>query len=229
MKKTLEFIRKLKDSTGFCPARMILTAIYIAVLIYSAPLFTASVGNYPVQMASFVLFAGSLALLIRSVKRLFDRRTVDKISKFLGKVSARVDRFFAKIGRKISKALGLDRMKGYGEEHDFIFNERRGRSRKHAKLRNPNFWEDQQDNSEKVRYIFTDYMIRMIKDGYKFRGYKTPADMQRELAHEDNENLLFDTYSVARYSGGREPVEDSTIEALADFADSGTRKKIMRH
>ena len=87
---------------------------------------------------------------------------------------------------------------------------------KPKKLKNTSKWEEQTNNSEKVRFIFVDYMIAKIKDGYIFHHNRTPDEMKNEIAESEDEGLLFDTYRKARYAGSRslDEIDNLTVEKL---------------
>jgi len=209
-------VKKLISSRGCSPARLILTGLYIYAIAVSAPRFMSSLGNYKKQAVYLTLFIAGLLLLIRSVKRIFDAETRRKISGFVGLAVEKLGRGFYAIGEKIKKAFGFGRMKGYGEERDFIFGERKRRGKKRGRLHNPLWWRDQEDNSSRIRYIFTEYMITNIKNGYKMRPSETPRDIERKTASTDEDHVLFDAYEAARYSGGRREIDDDTVEALRE-------------
>lgn len=224
MKKVFNYIKKVWNQEGFHAERIVLTLLYLGAVIYFAVLFSRSLGNYNLQVPAFVGLVVFLLLTIRSFKKLFDRRTRGIIGNFLNGLTDKLDALVARVVKKVIHALGIDRWGKFGEEHDFVFNRNRS-SRRHRKLFNPMFWQDQTDNSERVRYIFIDYMIRKIKDGYKMKPSKTPNDIGAELAHEDNEKLLFTSYVSARYSGGIEPIEDKTVDSLTEFIETRKRKR----
>ncbi len=224
MKKVFKYIKKVWNQEGFHLERIILTLFYSGMVVYFGILFSRSLGNYRVQVPSFIGLVVFLLISVRSYKKLFDRKTRSKIGDFFNSLTDKLDALVAKVVKKVIHALGIDRWGKFGEEHDFVFGKRRS-SRRHRKLFNPMFWQDQTDNSERVRYIFIDYMIRKIKDGYKMRPSKTPNDIGAELAHEDNEKLLFTSYVSARYSGGIEPIEDKTVDSLTEFIETRKRKR----
>ncbi|MCQ2353743.1 MAG: hypothetical protein MJ102_01415 [Clostridia bacterium] len=224
MRKIRDFIMYLVKSRGFSLPRLIFTGIYIYFLVYSALTFTTSVGNYPIQICSFAGAAVCLVLLRRSLKLMFDRETRKKVSAVWEKVKKAAGKIFSGISKRAKKVLGLDRIRSRGiDEKDFIFRERRDRRHSSRRLRNPMRWSELEDNSERVRFIFIDYMLKNIRAGYRLKPSSTPDEISRQLAHEDDEKLLFDSYRAARYSGGREAVYDETVRILSDLGKD--RKK----
>jgi hypothetical protein len=224
MKKIINYIKKVWNQEGFRFERIMLTLFYTASVITFAMVFSRSLGNYKVQVPSFLATVFFLLCDIRSIRKLFDRKTRSRIGGFLVGLTDKLDAFVAKVLKKVAHALGIDRWGKFGDERDFVFGQRRS-SRRHRKLFNPMFWQDQTENSERVRFIFIDFMIRKIKEGYQMRPFKTPNDISQELAHEDNEKLLFSSYVSARYSGGLEPIEDKTVDALTAFIETRKRRK----
>lgn len=208
----------LTESRGFSPVRVILTIVYIAIVAVCAPLFADSTGQYARQVISIGGTVFGTYMLLRSLRKMFDKRVRAKIAAFGEKILRRTGEIFSRFGRKILKSLGLDRKRARGkDEKDFVFRERTGRRHPLHRLRNPMHWTELEDNAQRVRFIFIEYMLRNIRGGYKLRPSSTPEDISRELASEDNEKLLFETYALARYSGGREVIDDNTVEALSEL------------
>ena len=91
-------------------------------------------------------------------------------------------------------------------------------------MKNPHAWNDA-DNATRIRFIFTEYMFGKIREGYYVQPKFTPAKMERDLAHEELEHTLFDTYRAARYSGGTEPISDERVEELDELVEKKRKKK----
>ncbi|MCQ2427171.1 MAG: DUF4129 domain-containing protein [Clostridia bacterium] len=220
MKKLLELIKncflRLSRSRGFSPARLILTGIYVYAIIVSAPVFTASIGNYGRQAAALAVFSAGLILFLRSLKKIFDKKARSAILSFLGLTVEKIGRGFEIIGEKIKNVFGIGRFRGYGEERDYVFGERRRKGKKRGRLRNTQRWGDSEDNAARVRFIFTEFMISKIREGYRMKPSETPTDIEREVASADEDHCLFEAYGIARYSGGREQIDDETVERLSE-------------
>ena len=225
MNKLKGIITALKESRGFSPIRVVLTIIYIFSVFYGALIFTLSIGNYVLQGIALVMFGGGLWLGWKSLKKMFDRKMREKISKITSRISNAISQFFDKIVKRVAKKLGFERKRVKGEdERDFVFKERIGSKRRHNKMKNPHPWNDA-DNATRIRYIFTEFMFGKIREGYRIAPKYTPAKMERDLAHEDLEHTLFDTYTAARYSGGTEPITNETVEELDELVDKKRKKK----
>lgn len=225
MNKLKGIITALKESRGFSPIRIVLTIIYTFSVFYGALIFTLSIGNYVLQGIALVMFGGGLWLGWKSLKKMFDRKMREKISKITSRISKAISQFFDKIVKRVAKKLGIERKRVKGEdERDFVFKERIGSKRRRNKMKNPHPWNDA-DNATRIRYIFTEFMFGKIREGYRIAPKYTPAKMERDLAHEDLEHTLFDTYTAARYSGGTEPITNETVEALDELVDKKRKKK----
>ena len=218
MKNLKKIVLYLVRSRGFSPPRVIFTLVYIFVMSWSAVTFMASLGNYTVQAVAITGFAGSILLGIRSLKRMFDKKTREKLYGAFMRFTDRVGERMSRLGRKIKKALGLDGLRGWGaDEKDFVFDEKRLRRRKRRKVYNPLYWQDQKENEEKIRYYFIEYMVGRIRDGYRLKPDKTPSELNAELAREDAEHLLFESYTAVRYSGGIEKIDDKTVSVIGEM------------
>ena len=225
MNKLKGIITALKESRGFSPIRVVLTIIYTFSVFYGALIFTLSIGNYVLQGIALVMFGGGLWLGWKSLKKMFDRKMREKISKITSRISKAISQFFDKIVKRVAKKLGIERKRVKGEdERDFVFKERIGSKRRRNKMKNPHPWNDA-DNATRIRYIFTEFMFGKIREGYRIAPKYTPAKMERDLAHEDLEHTLFDTYTAARYSGGTKPITNETVEELDELVDKKRKKK----
>jgi len=225
MKKNKTFVKFLWNSRGITLTRSILTVVYAASFVVDLIVFAGALKDHTKQLFCIIGLLIFVPLFLRSFKRMFDHRQREAIYEFIHRLSIRINDALEKFGRKILKWLGIDKILRYGkDERSFIFRERKKGVGKKHKLLNTMVWEEQEANSDKVRYIFTDYMISKIKEGYRLRQSETPTDMEVDLAHSDEEHLLFDTYTIARYSGGREEITDETVEVLNEINPSRKRR-----
>ena len=225
MNKLKGIFTALKESRGFSPIRVILTVLYTFSIGYGAVLFTQSMGNYFLQAAAISMFGGGLYLGVKSFKKMFDRKMREKIASITARIAKVISKYLDKIVKRVAKKLGIERKRVKGEdERDFVFKERAGSRRRRNNMKNPHAWNDA-DNATRVRFIFTEYMFGKIREGYFVQPKFTPAKMERDLAHEELEHILFDTYSDARYSGGTEPISDKTVEELDELVEKRRKKK----
>ena len=225
MNKIKGIITALKESRGFSPIRVVLTVLYTFSVGYGAVLFTQSIGNYYLQATAIAMFGGGLYLGVKSLKKMFDRKMREKISSITSRIAKAISKYIDKIIKRVAKKLGIERKRVKGEdEREFIFKERAGSRRRRNKMKNPHAWNDA-DNATRVRFIFTEYMFGKIREGYFIQPKFTPAKMERDLAREDLEHTLFDTYTAARYSGGTEPIPDERVEELDELVEKKRKKK----
>lgn len=225
MNKLKDFIQSLNESRGFSPTRVVLTIVYALAVFYGAILFPLSIGNYFVQGVALVMFGGGLWLGWKSLKKMFDRRMREKISSIANKIAKVISKYVGRLIKTVVKKLGIERKRVKGEDkRDFIFKQREGGRRRRNKMKNPHPWNDA-DNATRVRYIFTEFMFSKIREGYRVAPKYTPAKMQHDLAREELEHTLFDTYSDARYSGGRCPIPDERVEELDELVEKKRKKK----
>ncbi len=225
MNKLIGIFTAIKESRGFSPIRVVLTVLYAFSVGYGAVLFTGSIGNYYLQATAIAMFGGGLYLGIKSFKKMFDRKMREKIASITARIAKVISKYLDKIIKRVAKKLGIERKRVKGEdERDFIFKERAGSRRRRNKMKNPHPWNDA-DNATRVRFIFTEYMFGKIREGYFVQPKFTPAKMERDLAHEELEHTLFNTYTAARYSGGTDPISDERVEELDELVEKKRKKK----
>ena len=128
---------------------------------------------------------------------------------------------------KLLASIGIDitRRKRLGgrDERSIVHNEVETIKKKKKKLKNELKWVDQTTNSDRVRFIFIDYMIHRIRGGYKMRYSMTSDEICREIAVEPEDQELFRVYRMARYSGGRAE-EEITAEMVNELKMINQRK-----
>ena len=112
-------------------------------------------------------------------------------------------------------SIGKQRLKGK-DEKSFVYTEKPQKAKKAKKLRNEGKWHELPDNASRVRFIFVDYMIRKIKQGYSMKYHQTPREIGREIAIEDDEKQLFEVYQTARYAGkaANEVIDNELVDSL---------------
>lgn len=154
-------------------------------------------------------------LFVRALKRLMTERVQEAIERALGKALRWFFRPAAVVAGKIAGWLGIGRFRGWGEDERTFLGRSREESDRHRRrrLKNDQKWADQTDNRARVRFLYIEYMIKRIRGGYLFRRQLTPDEIADELPLEDNEQLLFDTYTEARYARSAD-IPDETVELL---------------
>ena len=143
------------------------------------------------------------------LREIIKARAIEFIKNVAGPIAKMLDKMLSALGLNSSSASGGK------DEKSFVYVANKTKS-KPKKLKNTGKWEEQTNNSEKVRFIFIDYMIGKIKDGYIFRHHRTPDEMKAEISDGEDEELLFDTYRKARYAGklSLDEIDNVTVEKL---------------
>ena len=73
-------------------------------------------------------------------------------------------------------------------------------------------------DAERVRYIYTAYLLQCRKKGYSIMKTKTPAEISVDTAGTDGQKLIFTLYEDVRY--GDEKVDVKTVESAYSALDS---------
>lgn len=213
MKKQHDF-KILRDVTANVePLRLILSLFYLAAMLTCAFLLTKVTGRYPRGFA-FLGMIVFLALFLRSVKKLLSDRLQEAIEALLGKV---VDIIFfpaAFLIRKIAKFLGIGRWDNWcRDEHKFLWKERKAGTGRKKRLKNDQKWADQVTNRQRVRFLFIEFMIKQIRNGFILGRQYTPDELAAQLALDEDEKLLFTSYDEARYAPDAD-ISDETVKTL---------------
>jgi hypothetical protein len=128
-------------------------------------------------------------LLYCSVKRVFSK-TVRSL--MFQKAKGWMGAIFGLLSEIASRWLperDPDKIRIYGKDRrSFIFGSLH-KERKRRFLRNPQKWADQTDNSKRVRYLYTEYLIRKIRRGYAFHSHRTPKEISKEITKEITEEI----------------------------------------
>ena len=111
-----------------------------------------------------------------------------------------------KLAEKLMATIGIDlrrrnRLNGRDERSIVMDMDKPKKAKK--RLKNELKWGEQPDNAARVRFLFIDYMILRIRQGYFLRRTMTPAEISRDIALEEDERELFAAYQKARYAGNR--------------------------
>lgn len=78
-------------------------------------------------------------------------------------------------------------------------------------------WRDMKDNSSRVRFIYSRFVIDHIRKGFRFKLSDTPSEVVEQIQtydkHEENEHtVLGNVYNEVRY--GAKTVDDETVSTL---------------
>ena len=168
---------------------------------------------------------GALVSLILGVRCFLHMLTASMRRKLAGAALSLVRRLTAPVVKALNKLLlsiGIDLSRrnrlGGRDEKSFVYGdeEKEGKAGK-KRLKNGLKWAEQPDNAARVRFIFIDYMIRRIRQGYFMRRTMTPAEISRDMSLEGDEEELFRVYQIARYAGrgdANREISDATVGKL---------------
>ena len=153
-------------------------------------------------------------MLSPSLKRKLALKVLEVGKRVAKPVLRAVNRVLGFVGIQIGK----QRLKGK-DEKSFVYVEKPQKAKKNKKLRNEGKWHELPDNAARVRFIFVDYMIRKIKQGYRMKYHQTPLEIGREIAVEDDEKQLFEVYQTARYAGlaANEVIDNDLVDRLVQI------------
>ncbi|MBQ2806442.1 MAG: hypothetical protein IJF08_05270 [Clostridia bacterium] len=153
-------------------------------------------------------------MLSPSLKRKLALKVLEVGKRVAKPVLKALDRVLGFVGIQIGK----QRLKGK-DEKSFVYVEKPQKAKKNKKLRNEGKWHELSDNASRVRFIFVDYMIRKIKQGYRMKYHQTPLEIGREIAVEDDEKQLFEVYQTARYAGlaANEVIDNDLVDRLVQI------------
>ena len=153
-----------------------------------------------------------LLMLTPSMRKKLAKRALELGRKIIAPIAKVLTKALSVIGIE----LGRKKRLGGRDERSFVFDEEKKEKKKKKKLRNEQKWAEQPDNASRVRFIFIDYMINRIKNGYVMKHNMTVADISKEIAVEMDEKELFEYYNLARYAGSfaNEDISNETVGRL---------------
>ena len=214
---------RVANSTAFVSATLVLFEVSVWLNVLAHITFWRYI-----QQLTYMLTALLAVLTLNSLKKLIPktlrRAVLDKFLFAVRKVASSI----AKVSKKILGIFGVDlsRYKKRKDERSFIFDRDEDGvfKRKHS-VKNAAKWRDLTDNADKIRFIYIKYIIKTIKEGYKFRAVLTPNEVCYDLKIDDEqpERSIFDYYNGARYSGGSVYITDEQVESALTIVN--TKKK----
>ena len=173
--------------------------------------------TYIITVVLGIITANSIRKLIPKTLR---RAVIDKFLYAMRKVAAGISR----VSKRILKVFGinLDRYKKRKDEKSFIFDlDDINIFKRFQQIKGSLKWRDLTENSDKIRFIYIKYMMKLIKSGYKLQLFFTPNEVRSDLKLEEetNESELFDLYTGARYSGGSYKISDDEVNTALSLVN----------
>ena len=207
-------------------------ALFVASIVFSIQInkigFSWVVANADLIRMLCVLCAGVSAVM--GTRAFLTMLTASMRKKLLKAAAAFGKKLASPIVKAVSKLLasiGIDisrrRRLGGRDEKSIIHVETETVKKKKKKLKNELKWQEQTNNSARVRFIFIDYMIHRIRNGYRMHYSMTAEEIGKEIAVEPDEKELFRVYQMARYSGGRAE-DEITAEMVNELKMINQRK-----
>ena len=165
-----------------------------------------------------MVIVGAVFALVQFYRMLspsLKRKMALKVLEVAKRVAKPVVKTLNRVLGLVGITIGKQRLKGK-DEKSFVYVEKQTKAKKAKRLRNEAKWHELPDNAARVRFIFVDYMIRRIKQGYRMKYHQTPQEIGQEIAIEDDEKLLFEVYQTARYAGAsaNEVIDNDTVDEL---------------
>jgi len=179
------------------------------------------------RLASTIVAVVTVALGVRDLLRMLTPNMRRKLGKAALRVLARIAKPFVAAVTKVLASIGIDLSRrnrlGGRDERSIVFGDEEKVKKIKKRLKNDLKWAEQTDNAARVRFIFIDYMIRRIREGYRMKRTMTPAEIGRDVTRDEDEQKLFQAYDVARYAG--KGAADELTDALVGELRAIAQKK----
>jgi hypothetical protein len=166
---------------------------------------------------SYVFYVMTLIVSVKFLPKDFKTKLRKRIFKYLGSMW----QFLSLISKKTAKSLGFTErsqyIKGQRDESRFIFNlddfELFKKIKNYMKRTK---WKDLQTNSERVRFIYLRYILKLLKHGYEIEESETPYEILSRLkehaAEFSKSDEFFDNYIKARYGNSDIIITDNDVQ-----------------
>ena len=207
-------------------------AIFVADLVFSVSIsgsenaWIAQHAN-ELRLASTIVAILSAALGVRDLIRMLTPSMRRKLGKAALRVLARIAKPFVAAVTKVLASIGIDLTRrnrlGGRDERSIVFSDEEKVKKPKKRLKNDLKWAEQTDNAARVRFIFIDYMIRRIREGYRMKRTMTPAEIGRDISRDEEEQKLFRAYDKARYAG-KAAVGELTDELVGELRTISQKK-----
>ena len=179
------------------------------------------------RLASTIVAVITAVLGVRDLLRMLTPSMRRKLGKAALRVLARIAKPFVTAVTKVLASIGIDLTRrnrlGGRDERSIVIDDSEKVKKPKKRLKNDLKWAEQTDNAARVRFIFIDYMIRRIREGYRMKRTMTPAEIGRDVTRDEEEQKLFQAYDVARYAG--KGAADELTDALVGELRAIAQKK----
>ena len=181
--------------------------------------------RYPRQITGFlaiVFFSLSVIFFFKlftsEIRRELYRRTTSIFSYVSLKLRTSLE--------KALKIFGITDISAHirKDERDIIFENSTRRKKRHGKSYSPKKYTDLENNRERIRYIWSVYILqRKTKDNIP-RIYDTPSEMMKRFSQmNEDENFLYDSYLSARYTPEKTEIGSDTVNKHYKFVSGGKK------
>ncbi len=163
--------------------------------------------NHPNEIRGITSILGiaSGVMSVRSFFRMLTASMRQKLKEAALKALKKMAAPLVKAVQKLLLSIGLDLSRrgraGGRDEKTFVFTREEKAPKPKGRLKNDLKWQDQTDNAARVRFIYIEYMIRRVREGYRMKRTMTPAEIGRDLGGDEWDKKLFSAYDKARYAG----------------------------
>ena len=211
MKKGLDKT-KIAYASAYTSAAFIMLEIsmWLSPLAKTSRLFRYFQQLTYIIMAVFGLLAIRmlLKLIPASFKRAFWESLLGGFKKSIRSLFKISDKLFASSETE-KKSVRKNR-----DEKRFIFGRGGEKNKNKDSEKSAVKFRDMTENEDKIRFIYSKYITRKIKDGYQHAPVTTPNEAREQLCPETGsvDYSLFDFYNGARYSGGSFKISDTDVE-----------------
>ncbi len=185
-----------------------------------------------VQQGTYVITVILAFIAANKLRKLIPKTLRRAFTDGLLKAARAIARGMSKVSQKLLAVFGIDisrkRATKVKDEKSFVFDiQEMNVFKKLMSFKGLGKWRDISENADKIRFIYTKYIIRRVKKGYKHSPSLTPCEVRDELEVEPEQSdfELFDMYNGARYSGGSVNISDEQVMLALSAVGKGDKDK----
>lgn len=221
-----------KRYLAVCLVWLVVLVVAVVASIWVAKTSNSWVKLYVNQLRAVIVVVAAVAVIlgVRCFLRMLTKSMRRKLGKSVVAALQKLASPFVKLAERLLAGIGIDlrrRNRIGGEDERCIIMDTDKPKRTKKRLKNELKWAEQTGNVARVRFLFIDYMILRIRQGYILRRTMTPAEISDDIALEEDERELFVAYQKARYAGVRAEDEISG-EAIGRMRALNERLKSKR-